>query len=112
MRGVFWCALVLVAACGGKDDSGCDDGSAVLVALSDTSTGNPILGTVTWTDGTGASETIDCAGNCEFTPAPGTVTVTASPSDAALGEAQTKTVTFSHSNDCENPAYAHVAFEW
>ncbi len=112
MRGLCLGVLLMVSACGGKDDTACDDGSAVLVALSDSATGNPVMGTVTWTDGTGASDTIDCAGQCEFTPAPGTVTVSASPSDSTLGDEQTETVIFSHSNDCENPAYAHVAFEW
>lgn len=98
---------------GGKDSGGeCDDGSAVKVNLIDTATGNPIMGTISWTDGQGGTGSLDCAGACEFTPASGSVSVTATPSDSAVGDAQTESVVFKHSEDCSEAVYALLSFEW
>jgi hypothetical protein len=114
-----WAGLVLalgatmsVACGGGKDSGGCDDGSVVTVTLTDSSTGNPTMGDITWTDAESETGSMSCPGLCEFAPATGAVVITATPSDASLGEAQTETTTFTRSADCSAAVFNGVDFVW
>ena len=114
MRWTMAAVTVLgLAGCGGdKGDSACNDGSAVKVGLRDSVSGNPIMGSIEWTDSNGDSGSKDCPGTCEFTPAEGTVTVTATPAESQYGAAQTEGVLFSHSAECDNAVYALLNFEF
>ena len=114
MRNWMWMAgAALTLACGGnKDSGGCDDGSVVSVTLVDSSTGNPIMGNISWVDADGKSGSMACPGACEFTPAVGTVSVTATPDDAAVGEATTETTNFQRSDDCSAAVFNGLDFVW
>lgn len=82
-------ALGLAAGCGAE----CVDESYLDVTVSDSL--GPILATVDWTDSVGETGTVDCPGACEITPTePGTVTLTATPLDSAVGAPQTDEVAF------------------
>ena len=105
-------AMLGMVGCGGDKDSGCDDGSAVKVGLTDSVSGNPIMGSIEWTDANGDSGSMDCPGTCEFSPAEGTVSVTATPAEDAYGAPQTESVLFSRSAECDNPVYALLNFEF
>jgi len=105
-------AMIGLVGCGGKGDSGCDDGSAVKVSLMDSVSGNPIMGSIEWTDSNGDSGSMDCAGACEFSPAEGTVSVTATPTEAQYGESQTEGVLFARSAECDNAVFALLNFEF
>ena len=98
-------------ACGGeKDSGGCDDGSEVSVTL--TAGGTPAMGSIEWVDANGDTGSMECFGACEFTPAVGTVSVTATPSDAAVGDPQTQTANFQRSEDCSAAVFTGIDFVW
>lgn len=101
-----------VACGGGKDSGGCDDGSLVRVTLTDSTTGNPIMGSIEWVDADGEPGAMDCPGACEFAPAVGTVSVTAMPADVSVGEAQTDTANFQRSDDCSAAVFTGMDFVW
>ncbi len=106
-------AMLGLMGCGSdKGDSGCDDGSAVKVGLTDSISGNPIMGTIEWTDSNGDSGSMDCAGSCEFSPSEGTVSVTATPTDSQYGGSQTEGVLFARSAECDNAVFALLNFEF
>ena len=60
----------------------------------------------------GKSGSMACPGACEFTPAVGTVSVTATPDDAAVGEATTETTNFQRSDDCSAAVFNGLDFVW
>jgi hypothetical protein len=68
-----------LTACGGD----CVDESYLDITVSDSV--GPVLATLTWEHDNGESGTVDCPGACEVQPSePGTVTLTATPTDTAL----------------------------
>jgi|GEM_PF-6961766 len=111
-----WAVVVagLMMGCNGDKDTGgeCDDGSVVTVYLFDGATGNPAMGSIEWTDSNGDSGSMDCFGECEFVPAMGAVSITATPSDAALGDPITQSTTFLRSDDCSTAVFNGIEFTW
>ncbi len=103
-------AAVAVACGGEKDSGGCDDGSEVSVTL--TAGGTPAMGSIEWVDADGEAGAMDCFGACAFTPAVGTVSVTATLSDASVGEPQTQTANFQRSDDCSAAVFTGIDFVW
>jgi hypothetical protein len=111
--------VLLSLLAGGPALSGCggpceDTESEVQVTLTGPD-GNPIVGSVAWSHEDGESGSLSCAGACAFQPADeGTVTVTCTPDDAALGEPVAETTTFAMAQDakCEEPVYTMVACQF
>lgn len=100
----------LASACGGDKDSGaCEATGEVTVLLKDASTGNPVMGSISWTDTNGDSGSMSCAGECVFDAPSGSVSVTATRDDT--GAEQTESTVVSTSADCANPPFNGLEFD-
>ena len=111
LHAFFVATIGMGAGCG----SDCVDESYLDVTVSDSL--GPILATVDWTDSVGETGTVDCPGACEITPTePGTVTLTATPLDSAVGAPITDEVAFNQAvvaegeKECPEPVLTKFDF--
>ena len=111
LQAILITTLGLAVGCGQE----CVDESYVDVTVNDSL--GPILASVSWTDAVGETGTVDCPGACEITPTePGTVTMTATPTDSSVGAPITDEVVFNQANvdpgekDCPAPVITKFDF--